>query len=105
VGDPVSAGLRSSARYGTHVGYEEALAEVKPTLIVETGTRSGGSVHFLAPIFDLADEGRIVTVDVDEAPKRPGIRRSLCRRIFPGSRDHHARDEAAERKRVLVVLE
>lgn len=51
--------------------YQELLAELRPDVIVETGTRFGGSAYFLASICHLLDHGRVVTVDIDEAPRRP----------------------------------
>jgi cephalosporin hydroxylase len=49
--------------------YQEILYEVRPTVIVETGTADGGSALFLASICDLLDHGEIVTVDIDERPR------------------------------------
>jgi cephalosporin hydroxylase len=51
--------------------YQEILHEVKPDLIVETGTWRGGSALFLASMCDLMNRGRIVTIDVEEQPGRP----------------------------------
>jgi cephalosporin hydroxylase len=44
---------------------QETIADVKPALIVETGTNRGGSSLFYAHLFDLlGTDGRIVTIDV-----------------------------------------
>jgi cephalosporin hydroxylase len=44
---------------------QETIYELKPALIVETGTNKGGSSFFYAQLFDLmATDGRIVTIDV-----------------------------------------
>jgi cephalosporin hydroxylase len=51
--------------------YQELLHELRPAVIVETGTASGGSAQFLASICDLLDHGEVVTVDI-EAADRPG---------------------------------
>src|SRR5712691_11568809 len=40
--------------------YQEILHEIKPDLIVETGTAAGGSAYYLASICDLLGKGRIV---------------------------------------------
>jgi cephalosporin hydroxylase len=45
---------------------QETLAEVKPALLIETGTNRGGSALFYAHLFDLMDNGRIITVDVEK---------------------------------------
>jgi cephalosporin hydroxylase len=51
--------------------YQEILHEVKPDLIVETGTWGGGSALFLASICDLMNRGRVVTIDIKERTGRP----------------------------------
>jgi cephalosporin hydroxylase len=43
---------------------QETLAEVKPALLIETGTNRGGSALFFAHLFDLLNNGKIITVDV-----------------------------------------
>lgn len=50
--------------------YQELIHELKPELIVECGTASGGSARFLASICDLVGGGRVITVDV--ATHAPG---------------------------------
>jgi cephalosporin hydroxylase len=44
---------------------QETLYEVRPGLLIETGTNRGGSSRFYAQLFDLMDHGRVVTVDVE----------------------------------------
>jgi cephalosporin hydroxylase len=51
--------------------YQEIIHEVKPDLIVETGTYDGGSAYFFASLFDLVGNGRVITIDVEERPDRP----------------------------------
>jgi len=51
--------------------YQEILAEVRPDLIIETGTRFGGSALFMAHILDLLGNGHIITIDVDDSITRP----------------------------------
>jgi cephalosporin hydroxylase len=43
---------------------QESIAEIKPALLIETGTFRGGSARFYAQLMDLLDHGRVVTVDV-----------------------------------------
>jgi cephalosporin hydroxylase len=43
---------------------QETIAEVRPALLIETGTNRGGSSFFYANLFDLLGRGRVVTVDV-----------------------------------------
>ncbi len=43
--------------------YQEILFEIRPRLIVETGTYLGGSALFLASICDLLGNGQVITID------------------------------------------
>jgi cephalosporin hydroxylase len=51
--------------------YQEMLYELRPDWIIETGTYSGGSAHFMASICDLVGHGHIVTVDLEAQPNLP----------------------------------
>jgi cephalosporin hydroxylase len=51
--------------------YQELVHELRPALVVETGTFRGGSALFLASCLDLVDHGRVVTIDVEPRPGRP----------------------------------
>ena len=43
--------------------YQEILWDVKPALIIECGTWSGGTAYYLACLLDILNHGEIVTVD------------------------------------------
>jgi cephalosporin hydroxylase len=43
---------------------QEAIAEIRPALLIETGTDHGGSALFYASLMDLLGEGRVITVDI-----------------------------------------
>jgi cephalosporin hydroxylase len=51
--------------------YQEILFEVRPNLVVETGTHLGGSALFLAHMLDLIGSGEIVSIDILDRPGRP----------------------------------
>lgn len=51
--------------------YQELLDELRPELIIETGTFSGGSALYFADLCDLFGKGRILSIDIDEQPNRP----------------------------------
>lgn len=55
--------------------YQEILHEVRPHLIIETGTAYGGSGYFLADMCSLLDAGRVVTIDIEPMPDRPSHER------------------------------
>jgi cephalosporin hydroxylase len=45
---------------------QEAIAEIRPGVILETGTNRGGSAMFYANLMDLLDNGgRVVTIDIE----------------------------------------
>ncbi len=75
--------------------YQEILFEVRPDVVVETGTHLGGSALFLAQMMDLHGRGEVVSIDVLDAPARPKHPRiryvhgssadeSLVRAVFAG---------------------
>jgi cephalosporin hydroxylase len=43
---------------------QEIIWKTRPTLIIETGTKYGGSALFMATILDMIGSGRLVTIDV-----------------------------------------
>lgn len=47
--------------------YQEIIYELKPDLIIECGTATGGSALYLADICELLGNGKIVTVDIDSS--------------------------------------
>jgi cephalosporin hydroxylase len=55
--------------------YQELITELKPALIVETGTRFGGSAVFMGDLCELIDHGQIVSIDIDadEQPEHPRV--------------------------------
>lgn len=44
---------------------QEAIYEIQPDLLLETGTNRGGSALFYAHLFDLMDKGRVITCDIE----------------------------------------
>ena len=51
--------------------YQEIIHEIKPDLVLETGTALGGSALYLANLFDIVGKGRVVTVDLEEREGNP----------------------------------
>src|SRR5829696_6461280 len=87
--------------------YQEILHEVRPELIIETGTYQGGSALFLASICDLLGEGEVLTIDVDRREGRPWHPRIT---YLTGSSTsnailHQVRRRARGTSRVLVILD
>lgn len=48
---------------------QETIAEVRPALLIESGTALGGSATFYAHLFELMGEGRVVTIDFERPPR------------------------------------
>jgi cephalosporin hydroxylase len=87
--------------------YQEIIHELRPDVIVETGTASGGSAYFLASICDLVGHGEVITIDVEEEPSRPQHPRITYLR---GSSTDEAvleqvRQRVQPRSRVVVILD
>ena len=51
--------------------YQEIIFDIKPDLIIETGTHLGGSALFLASICDLINKGKIISIDIEKREDRP----------------------------------
>ncbi len=51
--------------------YQELLHQVRPRLIIETGTAHGGSALYFANLMDLVGAGEIITIDIQPRPNRP----------------------------------
>ncbi|MDP2672882.1 MAG: CmcI family methyltransferase [Nanoarchaeota archaeon] len=45
--------------------YQEIIFDIKPDVIIECGTKYGGSALFLASICDLINKGRIISIDIN----------------------------------------
>src|SRR5687767_7657581 len=44
---------------------QESIAEIRPALLIETGTNRGGSALFYAHLMDLMGTGRVLTIDIE----------------------------------------
>lgn len=87
--------------------YQEILWDLRPTLLIETGTAYGGSALFFAGMMDRRGEGRIVSIDVEPHEKLPPHPRVTYLR---GSSTNTAivqtvREMAKGHERVMVVLD
>ena len=100
--------------------YQEILYEVRPELIIETGTYQGGSALFLASICDLLGQGMVLTIDVDRRDDRSrhprityltgsstskAILRQVHRRVKGTSRTLVILDSGHAKKHVLEELD
>lgn len=51
--------------------YQEILYEIRPDIIIETGTFAGGSAYYMAHICDILGHGKIITIDINRYKNRP----------------------------------
>ena|SRR5689334_4975503 len=51
--------------------YQEIIAELRPDLIIETGTLMGGSALYMAHLLDITGKGEIITIDIQARTPRP----------------------------------
>ena len=51
--------------------YQEMIHELRPDVLVEAGTKYGGSAYYFARLFDLLGHGQVITIDVKAQPDRP----------------------------------
>lgn len=87
--------------------YQEMLWDLRPTLILETGTAYGGSALFFANMLDRRGEGRVVSIDIEPAetlPKHPRVSYIRGSSTEP-SIVSAMRALAASEPRVMVVLD
>lgn len=89
--------------------YQEIVNEIKPDLVLETGTALGGSALYLAHLFDIMSKGRIVTVDLEERGGNPVPDHERIRYLRGSSVElrilEQMREAAAGVRTVLVILD
>jgi cephalosporin hydroxylase len=87
--------------------YQELLHELRPDLIVETGTAHGGSALYLATLCETLGRGEVVSIDIGHWPDRPSHQRLSY--LTASSTDPEVVARVAERAEgagcVLVVLD
>jgi len=87
--------------------YQEILWDVRPDVIIETGTLHGGSALYLASVCDLMNHGRIYTVDVMPRPGRPAHHRIeyIEGSSISGEVQEYLRTRIGPSEKVLVILD
>ncbi len=87
--------------------YQEIIFETRPALILETGSGRGGSALFMACMFDLIGQGRVVTIDARDIkrPQHPRITYLLGSSTDPAQVERMRAAAAEESGPVMVVLD
>jgi cephalosporin hydroxylase len=86
---------------------QETIAEVRPSLLIESGTNRGGSSLFFAHLMDLMDHGSIVTIDIQKLHELSHPRITYLLGSSTGSEIvENVRERAsASRGPVMVILD
>ena len=86
---------------------QETIAEIRPALLLETGTNRGGSSWFYAQLFDLLDHGRVITSDIERMHDlhHPRVEYLIGSSIAPEIVDHVRAAVAATDGPVMVILD
>lgn len=86
---------------------QEMIYEIKPDLIIETGTFKSGSAIFYCHLMELMNHGKVVTIDIEFRPNRPTHKR--LRHILGSSTDpgviREVEKECADARTVLIFLD
>jgi cephalosporin hydroxylase len=86
---------------------QEMIYEIKPDVLIETGTFKSGSAIFYCHLMDLMNHGKVITIDIEFRENRPVHKR--LRHILGSSVDagvlNEVRKACAEAKTVLVFLD
>lgn len=87
--------------------YQEIMYELRPDIVIESGTAFGGSALYLASLCDLLGHGRVLTIDIEPRPGRPAHARIDY--LLGSSTDPQIVATVRERlngaQRVLVILD
>jgi cephalosporin hydroxylase len=51
--------------------YQELLVRTRPDVVIETGTKFGGSALYLATVLDQIGHGHVITIDIEVQASRP----------------------------------
>lgn len=87
--------------------YQEILFETKPDVIIECGTKKGGTSFFLASLCDLMERGRIITIDVTDFLGKPDHERITYLLGSSTSKEieDKVKDLIKEGEKVMVILD
>ena len=87
--------------------FQDIIHDVKPDVIIETGTAGGGSAYYMACLCDFLGKGKIVTIDIIKWPNLPKHKR--INYIFGSSVDAKILEKIQKHIRkndtILVVLD
>jgi cephalosporin hydroxylase len=87
--------------------YQEIIHELRPGLVIETGSYKGGSALFFATVLDAVGSGAVISIDVapsDGFPQHPRVRHLTGSSVSPEILEQVA-VAVADAGTVLVILD
>lgn len=87
--------------------YQEIISEIKPDVVIECGTKYGGSALFLASMCDLLHHGEVITIDIEDKknkPQHPRIHYLLGSSTSPAIMEQ-VKKLIRNKEKVLVILD
>jgi cephalosporin hydroxylase len=86
---------------------QETIAEIRPGLLIETGTNRGGSALFYASLMELMGTGRVLTIDIERLHQldHPRIEFLHGSSTDPAIVEHAQAAAAAAGGPVMVILD
>lgn len=87
--------------------YQEIISDLRPNVIIESGTGIGGSTLFLASCCDLVNKGQVISIDIDDQSNKPTHKRITYLRGSSISREiiNEIRKLISDLDKVLVILD
>lgn len=87
--------------------YQEIIYDLKPDIIIESGTYKGGTTLYMAIICDLVNNGKIITIDIRDFEDRPKHNRIkyLTGSSISDEIVKEVKEEISNNDKVLVVLD
>lgn len=87
--------------------YQEILYDIKPDIIIETGTKFGGSAYFLAVLCNELKKGKVITVDTVDQKNKPKHKR--IKYLIGSSTDEkiitNIKRDIKKGNKVLIILD
>jgi len=86
--------------------FQELIFSIKPDIIIETGTKVGGSALFFASILDLIGQGEVITIDINGKGELPEHKRITY--LWANSLDEAVANFIQPRikdKKIMVILD
>lgn len=86
---------------------QETLCDLKPDVLIESGTNLGGSAMFYAHLFDVLGHGRVISIDVDRLHdlSHPRVQFLIGSSTAPEIIAEVRRQLDASAKTVMVILD